>query len=307
MWYFYNKCDRIVLILAGFLFLSAVGFVCWDRYRIRCMVMRMNQMLEAAIAGTFSETLFDESVLSSLESRLAGYLSAAFVSSRNLAKEKEKIKELVADISHQTKTPIANILLYAQLLEEQELSEENRQCVKALFGQAEKLKFLIASLVKLSRLETGVFVLYPIRQRLDSILEEISVQFALQAEGKGVQFWVEETEEEAVFDKKWTMEALGNLVDNAIKYTAAGGEVRVSVERYELFCRVIVSDSGIGIREEEYAKVFGRFYRSASVCETEGVGIGLYLTRQILLEEGGYLKIASKEGVGTQISMFLPR
>ena len=285
----------------------AVGFVCWDRYRMRRMVTRINQLLDSAIAGEFSEKLFDESVLSSLESKLARYLTAASIASRNLIEEKEKIKELIADISHQTKTPVANILLYIQLLEEQELSEENKQCVKALFGQAEKLNFLIASLVKLSRLETGILVLYPVRRELGSILEEIRIQFTLKAEEKGIQFWVEETDEYAVFDKKWTAEALGNLVDNAIKYTPYGGSVRISVEVYELFCRVIVADSGIGIREEEYAKVFGRFYRSSEVRETEGLGIGLYLARQILMEEGGYIKISSKVGAGTQFSMFLPR
>lgn len=303
MWDFFIKNNIIYFLL----FLLAVGFVCWDRYRMRRMVIRMNRMLETAMEGTFSEQLFDESILSSLESRLAGYLSAMVVSSHNLIEEKEKIKTLIADISHQTKTPIANILLYIQLLEEQELSKENQQCVKALLGQAEKLNFLITSLVKLSRLETGIFVLYPTRQRVNDILEEILVQFTLKAEEKGIQFLVEKTEEEAIFDKKWTIEALGNLVDNAIKYTSIGGLVKVSVERYEFFCRVIVTDSGIGICEEEYTKVFERFYRSASVCETEGVGIGLYLTRQILLEEGGYLKISSKIGIGTQISMFLPR
>ena len=260
------------------------------------MITRMNQMLESAMEGTFSEKLFDESVLSSLESRLVGYLSAAMVSSYNLKEEKEKIKELIADISHQTKTPIANILLYIQLLDEQELSMENRQCIKALYKQAEKLNFLIASLVKLSRLETGVLVLHPTHLALKGMLEEIQIQFAPKAEEKGILFWVEDTEEYAVFDKKWTEEALGNLVDNAIKYTSSGGSVWISVESYELFCRITVSDTGIGIREEEYAKVFRRFYRSSEVCEIEGVGIGLYLARQILLEESGYLKLSSKWG-----------
>lgn len=304
--YFYEY-NSIFLFLALLLLVSAIGYVCLERYRMRRMIERMNQMLEAAASGEFSEELFDESLLSSLESRLAGYLSAASVSSHNLMEEKEKIKTLIADISHQTKTPIANILLYTQLLEEQELSKENRQCVKALYEQAEKLNFLIASLVKLSRLETGVLVLHPVRHALNDLLEEIRVQFTPKAEGKGIRFYVEHTEEYAVFDKRWTSEALGNLVDNAMKYTPDGGVVRISVEVYEMFCRIIVADTGIGIREEEYAKVFGRFYRSSAVCETEGVGIGLYLTRQILLEESGYMKLSSKVGEGTEFSMFLPR
>lgn len=307
LFYGIYRNDSVFFIITLTLLLFGMGFVCLERYRMRQMVTRIHQMLDTAIAGEFSEELFDESLLSSLESKLAEYLSAASVSSRHLTEEKEKIKELITDISHQTKTPVANILLYTQILEEQELSKENKQCVKALYGQAKKLNFLIASLVKLSRLETGVLVLHPVRNALHWILEEIQVQFRPKAEEKGVRFLVEETKEYAIFDKKWTAEALGNLVDNAIKYTPAGGMVRISVETYELFCRVIVTDTGIGIREEESAKVFGRFYRSSEVGETEGVGIGLYLTRQILLEEGGYIKLSSKPGKGTQFSMYLPK
>lgn len=307
MGWYYNKSDWIFLLFSFLFFIVAVGFICWERHQMRSMVTRMNQMLEAATAGKFSERLFDESILSTLESRLAGYLSASSVASSHLTEEKEKIKKLIADISHQTKTPIANILLYIQLLEEQELSKENRRCVTALYEQAEKLNFLIASLVKLSRLEAGILVLYPIRSAVKDMLTEIEIQFAPYAEEKKIQFWVEDTKEYAIFDKKWTIEAIGNLVDNAIKYTPAGGTITISVEAYELFCRITVADTGIGVREEEYAKIFGRFYRSCEVHETEGVGIGLYLTRQILLEEGGYIKLSSKVKEGTKFSVFLPR
>lgn len=304
--YFYRSDIRI-LFLAVILFFLAIGIVCLNRYRMRRMTARMNHMLEAAINGEFSEKIFDESLISALESKLAEYLLASFVSSKNFIREKEKIKELIADISHQIKTPAANILLYAQLLEEQELSKENKECVNALCVQAEKLNFLIASLVKISRLEAGVFVLHPMKNSLGTMLKEIQIQFAPKAKEKEIQFLVEDTEKEAVFDRKWTTEALGNLVDNAIKYTPSGGKVRISVEEYELFCRINVTDTGIGICEEEHAKVFGRFYRSQEVSETEGVGIGLYLTRQILSKEGGYIRLSSAEGQDTEFSVFLPR
>ena len=123
-------------------------------------MITLNQMLDSALDGSFVEHRYDESLLSLVENRMNQYLSASSVSARNLSTEKEKIKELLADISHQTKTPLANILLYAQLLEEQELSKENMVCTTALIGQAEKLNFLIDSLVKLSRLETGVFTIW---------------------------------------------------------------------------------------------------------------------------------------------------
>lgn len=299
--------EEIILFLAVLLFFFSIGIVCLNRYRMRRMMARINHMLEAAINGEFSEEIFNESLISALECKLAEYLLASSVSSKNFIKEKDKIKELIADISHQIKTPVANILLYTQLLEEQELSKEGKECVNALCVQIDKLNFLIDSLVKISRLEAGVFVLHPMKNSLEAMLKEIRMQFTPIAKEKEIQLLVEDTKKEAVFDRKWTTEALANLVDNAIKYTPSGGKVRVFVEEYELFCRINVADNGIGIREEEHAKVFGRFYRSQEVSEMDGVGIGLYLTRQILLKEGGYIRLSSVKGQDTEFSIFLPR
>lgn len=117
----------------------------------------IERMLDAAMTGSFSETNFDESQLSALETKFAHYLSAAEASSQNIAQEKDKIKTLIADISHQTKTPIANLLLYSELLMEETMPASAKANVEALYKQSEKLRFLIDSLVKLSRLETGSF------------------------------------------------------------------------------------------------------------------------------------------------------
>jgi len=279
----------------------------FQHLRLKKTLLTLKKMLDSAIDGSFTEHSYDESLLSSVESSLNRYLTASIVSARNLTAEKEKIKELLADISHQTKTPLSNILLYAQLLEEQELPKESRSCVAALQGQAEKLNFLIASLVKLSRLETGVFTLHPVPGAIAPILEETARQFMQKATHKEIRLTVDSTGAHAVFDPKWTTEALCNLVDNAIKYTPSGGRIQISVTEYNLFCRIDVKDTGIGILEGEQAKIFTRFYRSQSVSEHEGVGIGLYLTRQILNSQGGYIKVASALGSGSVFSMFLPR
>lgn len=281
--------------------------VVWEHHKTRAIMKKLNQMLDSAINGSFTEHSYDESLLSSVESRMNRYLTASAVSARNVAAEKEKIKELLADISHQTKTPIANILLFAQLLEEQELPEESKDCITALRGQAEKLNMLIASLVKLSRLETGVFTLHPIVNAVAPMLEEVTEQFAPKAVEKEIRLTLQATDAYAVFDHKWTAEALCNLVDNSIKYTPPGGSIQISVKEYDLFCRIDVTDTGIGIAEEEQAQIFARFYRSQSVYEQEGIGIGLYLVRQILGGQGGYIKVTSALGKGAVFSMFLPR
>lgn len=285
----------------------AVAAALWERWRTRRLLKRLNHMLDEAIRGDFAERDFDESLLSAVETRLAHYLSASSLSARNVQEEKDKIKALIADISHQTKTPIANVLLYTQLLAEQDLPPESRACVKALAGQAEKLQSLIEALVKTSRLETGILAFHPAAAPLAPMLESAVAQFAPKAAEKGLVLTLVPTDATAVFDAKWTAEAVCNLLDNAVKYTPAGGSIIVQAIAYEMFCRVNVTDTGPGIPEEEQSKIFQRFYRSTAAHEAEGVGIGLYLARQIAEGQGGYIKVASRPGRGAKFSLYLPR
>lgn len=287
--------------------LLALFIVLAYRHKTRRTLMRLDSMLDAAIRGAFSEEDFDESLLSSVEAKLARYLAASTVSARNLQREKDTIKTLIADISHQTKTPIANILLYTQLLAEQELPDGSRDCVAALGGQAEKLQTLIDALVKTSRLETGIIALRPLPGPLSPMLHAAAAQLRPKAEAKGVRVTLEPCEADAVFDPKWTEEAVFNLMDNAVKYTPAGGQVTVSAQTYPLFARIDVRDTGPGIPEEEQPKVFQRFYRGAAHQAQEGVGIGLYLVRAIAQGQGGYVKAASPRGGGALFSLYLPR
>lgn len=113
-----------------------------------------------------------------------------------------------------------------------------------------------------------------------------------------------DTDENAAFDKKWTMEAAANIIDNAMKYTPYGGSVTIRVFSYASLVRVDVADNGIGIPEAEQANVFLRFYRSKMVSDRPGVGIGLYLAREIMKAQNGYIKLSSKAGEGSTFSMF---
>ena len=285
----------------------ALAAAVWNRHHAKRILKNLDRMLDAAMAGNFTEQDFDESLLSAVESGFAHYLAANAVSAQKLQEEKDKIKTLIADISHQTKTPVANILLYTQLLSEQELSPEGRDCAAALEGQVEKLRALVDALVKTSRLEAGILTLHTKAGPLAPMLEDAAAQFIPKAAKKGITLTLLPTDATAVFDPKWTAEAVCNLLDNAVKYTPAGGTVTVEVIPYQMFCRINVTDNGPGIPEAERAKVFQRFYRSPAAYETEGVGIGLYLTRQIAEGQGGYIKVSSRPGSGSCFSLYLPR
>ena len=286
--------------------LAAAGAIVYDRLRLRRTLNSLDRMLDDAIRGTFQPAHFDESRLSAVEAKLKHYLDASDTSAARLAEDRTRVQGLIADISHQTKTPIANLLLYAGLLADKDLPEDCRDCVGQLTAQAEKLQFLIESMVKAGRLETGVIAVQP-RPADVGALTETAVRAAQpEAERRGVQLSCLPKEVAACFDPKWTQEALGNLIDNAIKYTPAGGSVTVSVTPYELFCRIDVTDIGPGIPEDEQARIFERFYRSPAVRDAQGVGLGLYLAREIAVANGGYIKVTSRPGKGSTFSLFLP-
>ena len=294
-------------LVMGAALLLALVVVAVDRWQTARTIRRLDDMLTAAMNGSFSEETFDESRLSSLESRLGRYLAASALSERNVRQQKDQISALISDISHQTKTPVANLQLYAQLLSEQPLTPQGKDCAAAISTQAEKLQTLIEALVKTSRLETGILTLHPQPGEISPVVERAAAQYALRATEKGIALTVGQRSGSAVFDCKWTEEAVCNLLDNAIKYTPSGGTITVEVKNYELFSAIRVTDTGPGISEAEQAKIFGRFYRASGAWQTEGVGIGLYLTRQIAEKQGGYVKVESMPGMGSTFLLYIPR
>lgn len=284
---------------------ALAGLLC--RRRTRRLLESLNAMLDAAIRGDFREETYDESLHSAVENRMASYLRCAAVSAGQLTAEKDAIKELIGDISHQTKTPLANLLLYAQLLNEQELPEAGQTLAASITAQAEKLRFLIEALVKVSRLESGVIALHPAPVSILPLMQGVAEQIAPRARSRQITLEVRPAKITASIDKKWTAEALYNLVDNAVKYTPCGGTVTLRAAAYELFCRIDVQDTGPGISEEDQPRIFARFWRGSGTEAVEGVGIGLYLARQIAAGQGGYIKVSSAPGRGSCFSLFVPR
>lgn len=287
--------------------LAASLFIWHKAYR---NLKKMDEMLDSAIDGNFTEQEFSEEQLSKLESKMYRYLSEQEIQKKQLEEERANIGRLIGDISHQTQTPLSNVLLYTQLLaESQSLGKRERSMAEKTAQQAEKLSFLIAALVKTSRLENNVIQVNPKQGNVNAMLSELYESYAQTAAASYRHFLFELPEQElaACFDRKWTMEAIGNLVDNAIKYTKEGGSICLKAFAYEMFVRIDVSDDGPGIAESEQAQIFTRFYRSQEAADEKGVGIGLYLAREILSREGGYIKLKSKPGEGSCFSVFLPK
>jgi signal transduction histidine kinase len=294
-----------VIILAA---LCCIGIAVFAYLRERRMMKRLNDLLDLAMAGDFDVSRYDESEYSRLESKLAHFVAASGLRREQIQEDRDKVNMLIGDISHQTKTPLANLLLYTGLLQEQELSEEARELAEQIAGSGDKLNFLIQSLVKASRLEKRILKITPVPYQVTALLTPLAKEYESLAAGKGITLNLKSVNDqlEAIFDPKWMAEALGNILDNGIKYTNTGGEIRISVIPYEVFVAIRIEDTGIGIKEEDLTKIYKRFWRAPEAASIPGLGIGLYLTREIVLACGGYMQVSSKPGVGTAFTVFLP-
>ncbi|WP_343249618.1 HAMP domain-containing sensor histidine kinase [Diplocloster hominis] len=287
-------------------------------FRMGRTYRRLNEMLDQAMEGKFEESRYDESELSRLEARWKQFLSSSQLSARKVQEDRQNLQSLVSDISHQTRTPLSNILLYTQLLEEKEgMPEDAGRLIGAVRGQAEKLEFLIQSLVMASRLESGILKIEPVLQPVGPVVFDAAAAIEARAGEKQIRVVLEKQDSlngqlkgqeiTAAFDRKWTCEALYNLLDNAVKYTHEGDTIRMGIQEYEMFVRIFVVDHGIGISEDELGQIFQRFYRGKDVRDREGVGIGLYLARSIVEKQDGYLKAVSLPEKGSEFSIFLPK
>ncbi len=223
--------------------------------------------------------------------------------------ERRELQTLVSDISHQVKTPVANLKMVTDTLLAKPVTEqERRDFLQGIRSQTDKLEFLVQSMGKASRLETGAITLEKKDGPLLDTLAQAMSGIVYGAEQKGISVEVQCPDDLRVsHDSKWTAEALFNLLDNAVKYTPAGGRISVSVERWEMYVKLDVTDTGKGIPESRQAAIFRRFYREEEVHDQPGVGIGLYLAREIVTRQGGYIKVASEPDRGSAFSVFLPR
>lgn len=249
-----------------------------------------------------------ETLLSRISHRLER-LYNVMQKTRHMAEgEKEELQSLVSDISHQTKTPIANLKLINDTMLTRPLTEEKRkEFLQATGTQLDKLDFLIQGMVKTSRLETGVITL----EKQDAVIGDTLVSaingVLAPMEQKEISLSVDCPSDLTIYhDSRWTSEALFNILDNAVKYTSAGGSIQVRVRDWEMYLRIDVTDTGRGIPEHSQGTIFKRFYRDEAVHDIDGVGIGLYLAREIITMQGGYITVESKVGEGSTFSVFLP-
>lgn len=297
----------VVLLLA----LAAAVLGLWLRLRRqRADVEAYAEHIDRALGDLLAERSLDARIAATddlwghTNERLLRLSQAQMRRTEALQREQRSLQGLVADISHQTKTPLANIQLYLERLEQ---GAEDASLVAKLGAQVEKLDFLLANMVKISRLETGAVRIQKQQALLaDTLADALSV-IVPKADAKQIRLSVDYDETMTLnHDRRWTAEALANLLDNAVKYTSAGGSVGVRVVLQPVFVQIAVHDSGKGIARERQGTIFTRFYREPEVHDTEGAGLGLYLARMIVERQGGFIDVVSAPGAGSTFTINLP-
>lgn len=299
-----NKKMGIMVILAVFLCLS-IGYNVYQRRKTYRLIDRLLDRVLSRKMIVDSD--LEEGEYSALVCKIKQIQEVLGNHASSAEQEKEQVKSLVSNMSHQLKTPLANISLYAEILSKEEITPERKEMFsEKMQRQVDKLRWIVESLSKMVKLEQNIDgfegkaigIKQTILDAVDTIYEKLGK--------KEISFTLEPFEDRLLYhNRKWTAEVFANLLENAVKYTDRGGTISICVKSYDLYTEIQIVDNGRGIRKEEMTDIFKRFYRSPEVENMEGSGIGLYLSNLILEKEKGYMTVDSEYGKGSCFSVFL--
>lgn len=300
-----RKNKMCLLIIITVLFGLSIGY---NIYQKRKTYRLIDCLLDSVLnREVINASDVDEGEYSALVSKINQIQDVLNNHANNAEQEKEQVKRLVSNMSHQLKTPLANISLYAEILGKEEITPEQKAAFyKKLQNQVDKLNWIVGSLLKMVKLEQNLDgfenkctgIKQTILGAVDTVYDKL--------EKKEIIFKLEPFQDKELYhNRKWTEEVFVNLLENAIKYTDSGGKISIRVIYYDLYTEIQVVDNGRGIHQEEMTEIFKRFYRSPEAENVEGSGIGLYLSNLILEKEKGYITVNSEYGKGSCFSVFL--
>lgn len=298
-------------IITGILSAGCVSGILFGMYEYRRrkkLYRETDRMLESILEGDpILVSDLKEGEVSALSGKIRKIQEMQEMSVSQAEEEKEQVKSLISNMSHQLKTPLANIRMYEEILRKENQDAETREkFLEKMQTQSEKLEWILNSLFKMVKLEQNVMVfeasMCPIQK---TILDAVNLVYEKAAK-KQILIKTGYISDLLLYhNAKWTSEVFVNLLENAVKYTGEGGTIQIDLKQYEMYAEIRITDTGMGIRKEEIPRIFQRFYRSKDVENLEGSGIGLYLSRLIAEKEKGYIQVESVYGKGSSFSVFL--
>ena len=277
----------------------------WYRNKLLTQYQNFLDKTDKILSGKKIDLSYDESLDSAISERLNRIMEISYMQKEIAEGERDIVKSLITNISHQIRTPLANITLYTGLLKERINDPKSTRLADKIENNVSKLNFFMKELLKSSYAEQEIISVSPKIVDLDTVIKKSCQSVELDAMKKEIQLISKYHTCKVYADLKWTEEVFTNILENAIKYSPNGTTVTVQSILYESFVCVQIVDNGIGIPEEEQGKIFQRFYRGSNVTDKQGFGIGLYLAREVLRKQQGYIKVKSTLNIGTTVEVFL--
>lgn len=307
LWFGYHVLSvwiPVLIILAGVaIWIAALGYF-----------RRQNRLLEDAV--TQIHLYLDGNVDARIECNEEGELYTLFHSVNSMAailnahaanelREKEFLKDTISDISHQLKTPLAALNIYNGLLQDETESLSEVKEFAALSEQElDRIEMLVQSLLKITRLDAGAIVFEKTEENVAEMMKDVELHFAYRAGMEQKQIVLSGADDiTMVCDRDWMIEAMDNLVKNALDHTKAGDTVHVEWQTGSSALQIRVRDNGCGIHPEDLYHIFKRFYRSRFSKDQQGIGLGLPLAKAIIEAHSGTIEVDSELNVGTTFTI----
>lgn len=313
---FINLISFLALIIFCDLALITVCFFLFTKTQ-KEQEMQLHALLDNYLAEDYSVSeakesyglIFNDSFTDTLF-KLGNKLMAK---TRALTEERDHTKTLVTDISHQLKTPVSALKSCFAMCMEADTEEERTDFLQRCAQQIDRLEKLVTVLVSISRLETALISLRQEKVALSDILTDSVNAVYEKALQKNISIEICDSDQEdgtfvsLLADRHWTSEAIANILDNAVKYSPAGSTVNLRIHKFCSYVQLEIADQGIGIPQTEYNRIFKRFYRGSHpvIKQSEGSGVGLYLARRIIEEQGGTVTVRSATEQGSVFDVHL--
>ena len=243
-----DKISIIAIAIAQVVVVICVLIIFLQRKSTKTLIENLTTMIDDATKGTLKSKRPDGSVFSDLEVKMNQYLKICIVRNRRVKEKKDRIKSLIAEVAFQTQAPLADVKMYSDmLLDQKDLSDDTRKIAERISTQGERLNTMLEALVKISVLESGLNSIKPKSQNIGNLLCEVSQELLPLAEKKGIAIQYKKKKIQAVFDYPWTLVAISNILENAIKYSKENSMVKVNVMQYDMYAKIDITDNGIGI------------------------------------------------------------
>ncbi len=311
VWIMYGRFSFWLMLIAA-LAVIAIWITCFLYF------YRQNKIMEAAVSQV--NAYLDGDMDARIECDEEGELYKLFQSVNALAavlnahaanetKEKEFLKNTISDISHQLKTPLAALNIYNGLLQDEtEELPEIKEFARLSEQELDRMEILVQSLLKITKLDSGTVVFEKTKENVADMMRDIELHASYRAKQEQKTIILSGSEDSWLFcDRDWLLEAIDNIVKNALDHTEAGDTIQIEWKSLPSGVQIIVKDNGCGIYPEDLYHIFKRFYRSRFSKDKQGIGLGLPLAKAIIEAHSGTIEVDSELGNGTAFMIsFLP-